>query len=133
VDRIPVEANSSADVKTDPGAHPASCTVGTRSFQGVKRVGCDGDHPTTYSGKVKARVALCLQSPYVTSLRFIWGIYFVASQTIRNCQQKSMVADINISNQRRPTRGCRLLSIRYSVKQCGSDRVEVSPSPQPDG
>jgi len=26
----------SAPVQTDPGAHPASCTMGTRSFQGVK-------------------------------------------------------------------------------------------------
>ena len=56
-------ANSSANVKSGPGAHPASCTMGMGSFPGVKRVGCGVDHPTSYSGKVKARVALCFQSP----------------------------------------------------------------------
>ena len=30
------EARFSAPVHTDPGAHPASCTMGTGSFQGVK-------------------------------------------------------------------------------------------------
>jgi len=35
-DRIPVEARFSATVQTGPGAHPASCTMGTVSFPGVK-------------------------------------------------------------------------------------------------
>ena len=35
-DRIPVGARFSAPVQTGPGAHPASCTMGTRSFRGVK-------------------------------------------------------------------------------------------------
>jgi hypothetical protein len=35
-DRIPVEARFSAPVHTGPGAHPASCTMGTGSFSGVK-------------------------------------------------------------------------------------------------
>jgi hypothetical protein len=35
-DRIPVEGRFSAPVQTGPGAHPASCKMGTRSFQGVK-------------------------------------------------------------------------------------------------
>ena len=34
--RIPVGARFSTPVQTGPGAHPASCTVGTWSFQGVK-------------------------------------------------------------------------------------------------
>ena len=33
-DRIPVEAKFSAPVQTVPGAHPASCTMGTGSFPG---------------------------------------------------------------------------------------------------
>ena len=36
VDRIPVGARYSALVQTGPGAHPASCTMGTGSFPGVK-------------------------------------------------------------------------------------------------
>ena len=35
-DRIPVQARFSAPVQTGPGAHPASCTMGTGSFPGVK-------------------------------------------------------------------------------------------------
>jgi len=31
-----VEARFSAPVQTGPGAHPASCTMGTGSFPGVK-------------------------------------------------------------------------------------------------
>ena len=35
-DRIPVVARFSAPVQTGPGAHPASCAMGTGSFPGVK-------------------------------------------------------------------------------------------------
>ena len=35
-DRMPVGARFSAPVQTSPGAHPTSCTMGTRSFPGVK-------------------------------------------------------------------------------------------------
>ena len=35
-DRIRVEARFSAPVQTGPGAHPASCTMSTGSFPGVK-------------------------------------------------------------------------------------------------
>jgi hypothetical protein len=36
-DRILVGARFSAPVQTDPGAHPASCTMGTGFFSGLKR------------------------------------------------------------------------------------------------
>jgi hypothetical protein len=36
-----------APVQTGPGAHPASYTVGTGSFPGVKRPGRGVDHPPT--------------------------------------------------------------------------------------
>jgi hypothetical protein len=35
-DRIPVGTRLSAPVQTGPGVHPASCTMGTGSFPGVK-------------------------------------------------------------------------------------------------
>ena len=35
-DRIPVGERFSAPVQTGPGPHPASCTMGTGSFPGVK-------------------------------------------------------------------------------------------------
>jgi len=36
-ERIPVRARFSSNFQTDPGAHPASCTMGTDSFRGVNR------------------------------------------------------------------------------------------------
>jgi hypothetical protein len=37
-DRIPVEAKFSTPVQNNPGTHPASYTMGTRSFPGVKQL-----------------------------------------------------------------------------------------------
>jgi hypothetical protein len=34
-------------VQTGPGAHPASCTMGTGSFLGVERPGRGADHPSS--------------------------------------------------------------------------------------
>jgi hypothetical protein len=42
-----------AHVQTDSGAHPASCTMGTGSFPGVKRPGRGADHPPPSSTEVK--------------------------------------------------------------------------------
>jgi len=55
----------SAPVQTGPGAHPASCTMGTGSFLGVKeRPGCDAD-PSPPSSAIghHERVELYLYSP----------------------------------------------------------------------
>ena len=43
--RIPVWARFCAPVQTGPVAHPASYTMGTGSFPGVKRPGRGTDHP----------------------------------------------------------------------------------------
>jgi hypothetical protein len=43
--RFIVAARFSAPVQTGPGAHPASYTMGTRSFLGLKRPGRGVDHP----------------------------------------------------------------------------------------
>ena len=53
----------SASVQTDPGAHPASCTMGTGSFQGVKRPGRGADHPPPSKCRGQERVGLYLYSP----------------------------------------------------------------------
>jgi len=44
-DRIPVGARFSSPVQTSSGAHPASYTMGTGSFPGLKRPGRGVDHP----------------------------------------------------------------------------------------
>jgi hypothetical protein len=41
-----------AHVQTDPGAHPASCTMGIGSFPGVKRPRRGADHPPPPSAEV---------------------------------------------------------------------------------
>jgi len=52
----------SAPVQTGPGAHPASDTMGTGSFSGVKRPGRGVDHPPPSSTEVKERVELYIYS-----------------------------------------------------------------------
>jgi len=49
-------------IQTGPGAHPASCIMGTGSFPGVKRLGSGFDHPPPSSAKVEGRVELYLYS-----------------------------------------------------------------------
>ena len=61
--RNPVKARFSAPVQTGTGAHPASCTMGTVSFPGVKRPGRGVNHPPTSSAEVKERIELYLYSP----------------------------------------------------------------------
>ena len=56
-------AKFSAPVQTGPGAHPASYTMGTGSFPGVKRPGRGVDYPPQSSAEVKERVQLYLCSP----------------------------------------------------------------------
>jgi hypothetical protein len=62
-DQIPVGARFSATVQTGPGAYPASCTMGTGSFLGVKRQENGVNHPPSSSAKVKERVELYFYSP----------------------------------------------------------------------
>ena len=62
-DRIPVGSRFSAHVQTGPGAYPASCTMGTGSFLGVKRPGSGADHPPATKCRGHERVGLYLYSP----------------------------------------------------------------------
>jgi hypothetical protein len=56
-------ARFSAPVQTSSEAHPASYTMGTGSFPGVKWLGRGIDHPPPYSAEVKGRVKLYVYSP----------------------------------------------------------------------
>ena len=62
-DRIPMGARFSSPVQTDPVAYPTSCTVGTGSFQVVKRPGRGADHPPPSKCQGHERVGLYLYSP----------------------------------------------------------------------
>jgi len=65
-DRISVGGSRfSAPVQTGPGAHPASCTMGTGSFPGVKeQLERDADPSPPFSTVGHERVELYLYSPY---------------------------------------------------------------------
>ena len=57
-------ARFSAPFQTGPGAQTASCTVGTGSFPGVKRLGLGTDSPPPiFSAEVLKRLELYLYLP----------------------------------------------------------------------
>jgi len=62
-------ARFSAPVQTGPGTHPASCTMGTRSFPGVEAAGAWGCPPPLSSVEVLERVELYLISTHPKGLR----------------------------------------------------------------
>jgi hypothetical protein len=57
-DRILVVARFSAHVQTGPGSHHASCTMGTGSFPGLKRLEHDVTHPPPPLAEVNKGVEL---------------------------------------------------------------------------
>jgi hypothetical protein len=62
-DRISVGARIFAHVQTDPGAHPASCTMGTGSFAWVTRPGRGDNHPPPLKCRGQESVELYLYPP----------------------------------------------------------------------
>jgi hypothetical protein len=62
-DRIPTGARFSAPVQTGPGAHPASCTMSTGSFQGVESGRGVTLTPHLLMPRSENRVGLYLYSP----------------------------------------------------------------------
>ena len=70
-------ARFSAPVQTGRGAHPASCTMGTGSFPGVKWPGRGVDHPPSSIAEVEERVELYVYSPY----GFSWPVVGLTTAT----------------------------------------------------
>jgi len=58
-----VGARFSAPIQTGSEAQPASYTMGTRSFPGVKRPARGVDQPPLYNAEVRERVELYLYTP----------------------------------------------------------------------
>jgi hypothetical protein len=67
-------ARFSAPIQTGPGAHPASYTVGTGSFPGVKRPGRGVYHPPVSIAEVKEKVELYLYSAYRPLWPVLWWV-----------------------------------------------------------
>jgi len=57
---MPEEARFLLPIRNSSGAHPASCTMGTVSFPGVRQPGHGIDHPLAYYTEVTERVKLYL-------------------------------------------------------------------------
>jgi len=75
-----VGAKFSAPVQTGPGAHPASCTMGTGAFPGDKeRPGRDADPSPPSSAVGHERIELYIYSPYGS-----YGLY-KASVSVQGC------------------------------------------------
>jgi hypothetical protein len=65
-----VRARFFAPVHTGPGAHPASCTMGTGSFPGVKGPGRVADHPPLPSAEVENQNSFTpFSGPFVACYR----------------------------------------------------------------
>ena len=71
-------AKFSLPVQTGPGAHPASYTMGTGSFPGVKRPGRDVDYPPPPTAAFKKkRVQLYNRSPLGLRVLFYGELYLL--------------------------------------------------------
>jgi hypothetical protein len=82
VDRIPSGASFSVPVQTGPGAHPASCTVGTGSVPWVKRQGRGVDNPPPPSSEVKGRAELYLNPTSGLSCPILGYLYIYFTFTL---------------------------------------------------
>jgi hypothetical protein len=78
-------ARFSAPVQTGSEAHPASCTMGTGSFAGVKQQVRGTDHPPPSSAEVKERVELYLCSPSSPSWLVLGWTLPYKMWEVKNC------------------------------------------------
>ena len=62
-DRILMGVRFSSPVQTGRGAHPASCTMGTGSYPGVKRPGRGVDHPPHLAPRLKKEYSFTSTPP----------------------------------------------------------------------
>jgi hypothetical protein len=83
-DRIPVGARFSAPVQTDSGAHPASCTMDTRSLSRGKAAGAWRWPPTPSSAEVKETVELYLYTSGPSWPVLGWTLPFPVSLSAYN-------------------------------------------------
>jgi len=74
-----MEASFTASVRTGAGVHPASYTIVTESFSGLKLLGCGFEHPPPSKAEVKERVVVYLYSSLCAFMAY--------SRTITFCLQ----------------------------------------------
>jgi hypothetical protein len=74
-DRIPVEATFFAHVHSSPGVHPASCTMVTGLFLGVKRPGCGADYPPLLA--LRSRECRAIPLPSLWTFESVTGYFYL--------------------------------------------------------
>jgi hypothetical protein len=75
---LPLAAKFSAPFQTGTGAHPASYTMVTASFPGLKRRGRGVDHSPPSSAEVTERVELYIYFPFRPSWLFLgWDLLYL--------------------------------------------------------
>jgi hypothetical protein len=72
----PGEVKISAPIQRSLGANPATCTVVTGSFSGIKRPGLGVDHPRhSPSGNVQSVLELILPNLLYIFVELFWYVY----------------------------------------------------------
>jgi hypothetical protein len=87
--KIPVGARFFAHVQTGPGAHPASCTMGTGSFLEVKRPGRDDSSAEVTKGYSYTSIHPLGQFRPVTGQLYLC-FYPLIQQNVRSDSQKRL-------------------------------------------
>jgi len=84
-----VGARFPALVQSGPGAHPASYTMGTGSFPGIKRPWRGVNHPPPSSAEVKERVELYLPPLWAfvacSRVNFIFTFEYYSVLCVEDC------------------------------------------------
>ena len=104
-------ARFSVSVQTGPGVHPASCTMGTGSFPGVKRPGRGADHPPPSKCRGHERVELYLYSPSAPQWPVTGRTYPLKPVT------PLFTTRLNIKKCNTPPKKCIYVILLISVKQ----------------
>ena len=126
-------ARLSAPVQTGPGARPASYTLGTRSFPGVKRQGHGVDHTPASSAEVKERVELFILpfwafvNCYRVNFTFTLRIFYL-SCNMKGGTDGKVISGIQHFKKERPGSAPRLKQIfKNRVKNAyNKDLSEIS-------
>ena len=113
-----------ASVQTGRETHPASCTMDTGSFPGVKWAGPGVDHPPTSRAEVKETVQLSLYSPSgpsrpVTRGTLPFWVCNLVSHIKKRTQARIFYFVYSVRydavNKSRDTRKCTVLSFMCTV------------------
>ena len=116
----------SAPVQTGPVAHPASCTMGTGSFRGVKRLRRGADSPPPSSAEVKEKVQLYFYSSSTHSWTVAgWNYTFTFTMPVYITHRQSHASVYSLLGEDSALPGC---DAAYFDKYIATFRRNIFPS-----